>query len=52
MSMSHRWHPGTDQLRGRWTLSAPHLPDEIASSWLVRLVFVQGLDVLSLTGDL
>lgn len=52
MGTPHRWHPGTDRLRGRWPLSTPLLPDEIASSWLVRLAFVQGLDVLSLTGDL
>jgi len=52
MGTPHRWHPGTDRLRGRWTLSTPLLPDEIASSWLVRLAFVQGVDVLSLTGDL
>ena len=52
MGTPHRWHPGTGRLRGRWTLSTPLLPDEIASSWLVRLARVQGCDVLALTGEL
>jgi len=52
MGTTHRWHPGTDRLRGQWTLSTPLLPDELASSWLVRLAFTQGCNVLSLTGEL
>jgi hypothetical protein len=35
-----------------WAISAPLLPDELFSSWLVRAALMQGCDPLVLTGDL
>ena len=52
MGTSYRWHPGTDRLTGRWALTTALQPDELMSSWLVRLAHRQGCDVLSLTGNL
>ena len=39
-------------MRSRWTIRVPILPDELFSSWLVRLALTHGCDPLVVTGQL
>ncbi|MGJ8586286.1 MAG: TniQ family protein [Marinosulfonomonas sp.] len=50
MATPHAWHPGARGVATRWPLSVPLLPDEILSSWLVRVALGNGCDPMTLTG--
>lgn len=52
MGSANARHPGSDDVRGRWAVQVPLLPDELFSSWLVRTALAQGCDPLVLTGAL
>jgi len=44
------WHPGATGLATLWPISIPILPDEILSSWLVRVALANGCDPMVITG--
>lgn len=52
MDPAHSWHPGNAAVDPVWPVPTPILPDEILSSWLVRLALRQGCDPLVMTGVL
>lgn len=50
MGAPYTWHPGTGRIVGRWPVPVPLEPDELFSTWLVRVALAQGVDPLVLTG--
>ncbi len=52
MDTPHTWHPGAHCVNPRWTIPVPLLPDELFSSWLVRVALAHGCDPLVVTGAL
>ena len=52
MGTTYSWHQGTVRLKSKWAVPTPLLPDEIFSSWLVRVAFANGLEPMALTGSL
>ncbi|NTW88539.1 MAG: TniQ family protein [Desulfobulbaceae bacterium] len=50
MDSAYSWHPGTVRVTARWAVSVELLPDELFSSWLVRLSLANGSDPLAFTG--
>lgn len=51
MVASYTWHPGTGSVNPHWTVPVPLLPDEIISSWLVRVALMHGCGPMVLTGN-
>lgn len=49
MAETNKRNSGTDRLASRLIFSMPLLPDELLSSWLVRLAFANGVHPLTLT---
>jgi len=49
MDATYSWHPGAAIGKSRWPVPMCMMPDELISSWLVRLSFAQGCDPLLLT---
>ncbi|MBS1174046.1 MAG: hypothetical protein H6R05_177 [Burkholderiaceae bacterium] len=52
MGTTYSWHQGVVRLKSKWAVPTPLLPDEIFSSWLVRVAFANGLEPMALTGSL
>ena len=50
MDSSYSWHPGTLRLASRWAVPKALLPDEILSSWLIRVALANGCDPLVFMG--
>lgn len=50
MDSAYSWHPGTVRVKARWAVSVEILPDELFSSWLVRLSLANGSDPLAFAG--
>lgn len=50
MDQTHSWHPGAVCLTPAWAIHVDLAPDELLSSWLVRIALANGCDPLSLTG--
>lgn len=49
MGKAYAWHPGSGCVNSKLTVSLDLLPDEILSSWLIRLALVHGCNPLSFT---
>lgn len=49
MAQANQRHSGTDRLASQLIFAMPLLPDELLSSWLVRLARANGFDPLALT---
>lgn len=52
MDPSYSWHPGAFRLTSRWAVPTALLPDEILSSWLLRVALANGCDPLVLMGEI
>lgn len=52
MGSPYSWHPGSPALSGRWTFSIPLYPDELLSSWLIRVALKHACSPLSLTNEI
>jgi len=50
MDPSYSWHPGAFRLASRWAVPIALLPDEILSSWLIRVALANGCDPLVFMG--
>lgn len=52
MAPSYSWHPGSPALNSCWTFNIPIHPDELLSSWLIRIALKHACSPLSLTGEI
>lgn len=52
MASTHSWHPGSPALNSCWTFNIPIHPDELLSSWLIRIALKHSTNPLSLTGEI
>lgn len=50
MDTAYAWHPGAVCVAPGWAIPVDLLPDELLSSWLVRVALANGCDPLALTG--
>src|SRR3954466_10189782 len=49
MASTYTWHPGANPVGPKWPIPVSLLPDELFSSWLVRVALAHGCDPLTLT---
>lgn len=52
MATPYIWHPGSHSVNGQWPFHLDLWPDELLSSWLIRLALVHRCDPMSLTGSI
>ncbi|WP_417560678.1 TniQ family protein [Marinomonas sp.] len=49
MVKTNSWHKGTNRVISKWPVSVDIEPDEILSSWLIRIAAAHGCDPIALT---
>lgn len=52
MTKKNLWHKGTNEISSKWPILVNIEPDEILSSWLIRIAVAHGCDPISLSNYL